>query len=79
MKMCTRDKFNFNYKTISFVILTVASLLNPFISYAQDLPCGGDDPYESCPLDTWVWVLAITALVFGAVYIYRQQKINSRT
>jgi hypothetical protein len=30
------------------------------------------------PLDTWVWVLAAIALIFGAIQLYRQQKIHSK-
>jgi hypothetical protein len=49
--------------------------LMPVMSFAQDLPCSGDDPYETnCPLDTYVWIMAFAALIAGAVIIYKQQK-----
>lgn len=44
-------------------------------SGGEQLPC---DPDSECPLDTYVWLLAIIALIFGAVYLYRQQKEQSR-
>ena len=46
----------------------------PAASFAQDLPCNGDDPYGNCPLDTGVWILATIALFAGAAFLYRQQK-----
>jgi len=49
-------------------------MLNAVLSFAQGLPCGGTDPDEVCPLDTWVMVLAVIAFVYTAVHLYRKQK-----
>jgi len=80
MLKCGRGNFIPIYKTVSLIILSGSMLLLPVVSFAQggDLPCGGDDPTTSnpCPLDSWVWVLALTAMVFGAIYLHRRQKIT---
>lgn len=82
MLKCRKSKTNFIYKTIFSLILAGGSILLPAISYAQggDLPCGGEDPTGStpCPLDTWVWLLAAVAVVFGAMYLQRQQKLQKQ-
>jgi len=75
--MCRKIILKYTNRLITLAFLAVILLL-PVVSFAQtDSPCGTDtsDPFtEPCPLDTWVWVIAIAALVFGAVYLYRQQK-----
>jgi hypothetical protein len=80
MLKCGKEVSNFIYKIVSLIILSGSMLLLPISSYAQggDLPCGGDDPTSSnpCPLDTWVWVLAFAAVVFGAIYLQRKQKLQ---
>lgn len=79
MLKCGRGKFNSIHKIVSVIILSGSMLLLPAMSFAQggDLPCGGDDPTSSnpCPLDSWVWVIAAIAMVFGAMYLHRQQKV----
>jgi hypothetical protein len=71
----------FFYKAI-FLVFSSVLLLAPIIASAQDQPCGSDasDPFDqaNCPLDTYVWALAIIALMLGAVYLYRQQKLQSK-
>lgn len=66
------------YKIV-FPVILAGTILLPAFSFAQggDLPCGGDDPTTSvpCPLDTWVWVLVALAMVFGAIYMQRSQKV----
>ena len=80
MLKCGRGNFNSIVKIVSLIILSGSMLLLPAISFAQggDLPCGGDDPTTSnpCPLDSWVWVLALIAVTFGAMYLSRRQKIT---
>lgn len=74
-----RPKF-FNKIFLFFVLLTSSFFLLPGVTLAQDLPCDGSDPFNTnCPLDTYVWVMAIVALLLGAVYLYRQQKIQSKS
>jgi len=63
-----------------FLILSI--ILSPLLLLADPgEPCGDNDPtgMNPCPLDTYVWVLAIAALILGAVYLYKQQKAQSRT
>lgn len=55
-----------------FVLL----LLNIVTAHAQGLPCGGDDPDATCPLDTWVIVLVISASFFAAFQLYRRKRSN---
>jgi len=80
MLKCGRGNFNSIYKLVALIILSGSMLLLPIVSFAQggDLPCGGDDPTNSnpCPLDSWVWVLALIAVVFGTIYLHRRQKVT---
>ena len=53
-------------------------ILNTAVLYAQPgEPCGGTDPDATCPLDTWVLVLAVIALIFAFSRLYRKQKLES--
>lgn len=54
----------------SVLILTLISVVT---ASAQGLPCGGDDPDATCPLDTWVVVLVVAASLFAAYTLYRKQ------
>ena len=78
--MCRKGTFNFIYKILVAVVAASSILLLPVSSFAQDLPCGDQDPTGTnpCPLDTWVWVLVVAAMVFGAVQLYRRQKLQAR-
>ncbi len=49
-------------------------MLNVVIASAQGIPCGGDDPDATCPLDAWVIVLAAFALILATIHLYRNQK-----
>jgi hypothetical protein len=58
-------------------------LLNVAMLYAQpggspSEPCGGTDPDATCPIDTWVVILAVVAVVFAAFRLYRQQSNINR-
>lgn len=66
------------YKKVLLIISSVVALLMPSILFAQDFPCGGTDPYATCPLDTWVLVLAGTVLLFAAIHLYKKQKSVSK-
>jgi len=65
---------------IKLVLLTAFLILINLSSFAQlENPCGGtgdpDDP-TTCPLDSWVLILAITALIFTAFHLYRRQQVS---
>ena len=50
-------------------------MLNVVALYAQPgEPCGGTDPDDTCPLDTWVIVLAIVATAYAAIQLYRKER-----
>lgn len=50
-------------------------MLNVVALYAQPgEPCGGTDPDETCPLDTWIFVLAVIATLYAATHLYRKQR-----
>jgi H+/Cl- antiporter ClcA len=54
-------------------------MLNVAVGFAQTGPggaCGLADGDGTCPLDTWVLVLAAIGLVFGAVHLYHKGKHN---
>ena len=52
-------------------------MLNVVVLFAQGTtpggPCGFTDPDASCPLDTWVMVLAFIAVGFASLSLYRKQ------
>jgi hypothetical protein len=57
----------------------IVLMLSAVIAFAQGgpgEPCGGTDPDATCPLDSWVMVLAVIAVVFASVHLYRKQKAN---
>ena len=70
-------KMNNKVSKILKAIIAICIVSCPSLLLAQDLPCGGDDPYATCPLDSWVIVLAAVALIFAAVHLYRKQKTVS--
>lgn len=63
-------------KILSIVLILLISTLG----YAQVTnPCGDDgnpDDTSTCdiPLDTWVYVLVIAGVLFGAYQLYKKQK-----
>lgn len=56
----------------------VLMVLNFSFAYAQiDNPCDGSDPDNTnCPLDTWVFVLAIIAVIFTAVHLRKKDRLS---
>jgi hypothetical protein len=78
--MACNKRRSFIYKIVGFIILSGCLLLLPVLSFAQDgdgPPCSDSDPIDAgpgCPLDTWVIVLAVIAVVFATIYLYRKQK-----
>jgi len=64
-------------KIVSVITLSGSLLLFPLLSIAQNsnLPCDGENAWTStCPLDTWVWVLAAVAVTFAVFQLNRKQK-----
>jgi hypothetical protein len=63
------------YKILT-VLMAIVALFMPSMILAQDVgqPCDGADAYGSCPLDTWVMVLAFAAVVFAVLHLNRKQK-----
>ncbi len=60
-----------------FCSALILLMLNVIVLYAQPgEPCGGNDDDGTCPspLDTWVMVLAVVAVFFAAIYLYRKHK-----
>ena len=67
----------------SKVFLTALFMLCTLMTFAQPTGPGGPGqgdcgdttvgPDEPCPLDTWVIVLAIIALIFAAIHLYKKQ------
>jgi hypothetical protein len=71
--MCRKGKFNLSYKVLSAIAASSVLLLLPFNSFAQDLPCEDQNPFENCPLDNWVWVLVLAFIIFGVIKIKRRE------
>jgi hypothetical protein len=74
------ERLNFIYKTIGIIVFSGSLFLLPVASFAQDQECLDIDPNGGVcpsPLDTWVFVLAIIAVVFAIIHLYRKQKSTS--
>jgi len=64
----------------SIIAFTIINLLTVSLTFADpgDGLCDGNDGGpDGCPLDTWVWVLMIVAVVFTARHLIRQNKSNT--
>jgi hypothetical protein len=71
--MIRKSGFNVVYR----ILVGLLFILSPLISTAQDIsiPCSGGDDYDSsCPLDTWVILLAVVACITASIYLHRKQK-----
>jgi hypothetical protein len=57
-----------------FLGVVLLFMVNVAALYAQPTePCEGTDPDTTCPLDTWVIVLAFIALIFTVIHLYRKR------
>ncbi len=59
------------------ILITLCIMLMPLLLHAQDPgePCSDNDPLDNtCPLDTWVYIMAVPAAALAALYIFKQQK-----
>jgi hypothetical protein len=69
------------FKVIIAVVFINLLCLAPLALKAQDPSCGATgndpDPYDYCPLDTWVWVLAAVVVVFVVVKMNRKAKLET--
>ncbi|MDN5287385.1 MAG: hypothetical protein JWR38_3659 [Mucilaginibacter sp.] len=65
--------FYYIITTVAFFVLsTISVLAQPGSGGGGTPPCDPDDPV--CPLDTWVIVLVIIAVIFTAIHLHRKQK-----
>ena len=49
-------------------------LINTVALYAQPgEPCAGTDPDATCPLDSWVIILALVAVVCAIIHLNRRR------
>ena len=67
---------------LSTLILLLISGFNAISQCTGDpdnpgVPIDEDDPPCQVPLDTWVYVLVIAAVIFGAYHLYKKQKAFS--
>jgi len=74
--MKSAERSNFFYRTVPVVWLLAGLLLLPGLAAAQVVgDCGDIDPIgTTCPLDTWVLVLAVAAVVFAVLQMQRKQR-----
>ena len=55
-------------------------MINVVVLNAQpSCPCGCIDPDATCPLDTWVIILAVVAFVFVTVHLYRKRSAQQQS
>lgn len=55
------------------MLLMLLFIIMPLFALADDPgePCGGEDPYdEECPLDSWVYMLALTPVTVTFVGVF---------
>ena len=61
-----------------FLGVLILFVLNTAALFAQGSgpgePCEGNDPDSQCPLDNWVIILALVAVVFATWHLYRKRK-----
>lgn len=59
------------------MLFTISIFFIPMLNLckADPIPCNGADPYDTdCPLDTWVIVLVVVAVIFAVTQLHRKQK-----
>lgn len=72
--MKSAERSNFFYRTVPVMWLIAGLLILPGLAAAQVGDCGDIDPIgTTCPLDTWVMVLAVVAVVFAVLQMQRKQ------
>ena len=67
-------------KVIIAVVFINLLGLAPLALKAQDPSCGFNNdpnPYDTCPLDTWVWILAAVVVVFVVIRMNRKTKLET--
>lgn len=69
----------FTGKKWQWFLLSCSLFLLPMAALAQDgfnPDCFDEDPVGTvdCPLDTWIIILAVVAVLFAAFHLYRKQK-----
>lgn len=64
-------------KSLYRPLFALLLILLPTLTFAQgDPPADGCDPYDGCnvPLDTWVMLLALVAVAYGAYRLHSKQR-----
>jgi len=77
MEMCRKVGTYFYKQKLIIVVFVAGIICNPVVLMAQsdsNQPCGLDDPYAACPLDTWIWVFCLFAIAFAGYHLYRKNK-----
>jgi len=67
------------YKAYKVITVTVIFLFSIATAFAQQVPCSGDPDDEDydpngCPLDTWVLLLVVIALILTVIHLNRRRK-----
>jgi hypothetical protein len=62
------------YKFLLGVCLYLLVATNCFADPGDGLCDGNDGGPDGCPLDTWVIILVIIAVIFTALHLHRKQK-----
>ena len=65
-----RKRFTTALTTLFFIL---TSTLTVFADDPGD-PCAIPDPDNPCPLDSWVFVLVIAAILFSCFHLYRRSQ-----
>ncbi|SEO31462.1 hypothetical protein SAMN05192574_10738 [Mucilaginibacter gossypiicola] len=65
------------YKAITIIAIFLLSIATVFAQ--EEVPCGGgpdDGDYDpnNCPLDTWVILLVVMALILTVIHLHRRRK-----
>lgn len=72
MNTISRVKNSCKFLLVLFIYLL--STITCFADPGDGLCDGNDGGPDGCPLDTWVFVLALIALVFTVIHLHKKQK-----
>lgn len=69
-----KNKFRFLLGICAYLLLTVSYCFADPGDPGGGLCDGNDGGPDGCPLDTWVIVLVVIAVIFTAIHLHRKQK-----